>query len=622
MTDTQQAIKARIRRATIEAHRAMDRLDANALNRLKAMYKEAANDIKRHMTLFVGAGDTVPLGELESLLVQVRQRLKVLSLARDGLLGDELRAAAQLGVKPYIDALFNEYQGKQVVDETMRLLRSFIAEDGLQLSDRIWRLDRHAVETVTNAIEDAVIQGHGATQAARDLLMRGEPLPLDIKNKMGAANVDSLSKRILFELTTSGSAMDNAMRLFRTEINRAHGEAYISSSFAHPDAAGVRYMLSPAHPKPDICDLHSTANLHGLGAGVYPSREKCPWPAHPNILSYLVVVFKDEVTAADRASKETVMDALGRLSPAQQVGVLGKNKYEVFKSGQLKPNMINSQWRSVKRRIGDFKPPPVIEKPEPVKPIAKAPARSLDTMIAAGAPIATRLLQGAMVGNRLDGAKFLETLHDELKAVRPISAEAKVENTGNGAKLLRAASRLFPDDWTKEADRYGALYARFSTSRGFQVSFPKEYAGRPYRIMGMSGYAKGGEGFIQGGSFSTMVHEYAHRLQHTVPGLDDIFQDLHRRRTEGDPMKTLRSLFPGVGYDRSEIAQEDKYRNAYQGRIYSGAHYYLGKHGALEVMTMAFEDVLGGQYHRLDELVQKDREMLDLVIGVLFNYVP
>jgi hypothetical protein len=345
MTDTQQAIKARIRRATIEAHRAMDRLDANALNRLKAMYKEAANDIKRHMTLFVGAGDTVPLGELESLLVQVRQRLKVLSLARDGLLGDELRAAAQLGVKPYIDALFNEYQGKQVVDETMRLLRSFIAEDGLQLSDRIWRLDRHAVETVTNAIEDAVIQGHGATQAARDLLMRGEPLPLDIKNKMGAANVDSLSKRILFELTTSGSAMDNAMRLFRTEINRAHGEAYISSSFAHPDAAGVRYMLSPAHPKPDICDLHSTANLHGLGAGVYPSREKCPWPAHPNILSYLVVVFKDEVTAADRASKETVMDALGRLSPAQQVGVLGKNKYEVFKSGQLKPNMINSHRR-------------------------------------------------------------------------------------------------------------------------------------------------------------------------------------------------------------------------------------------------------------------------------------
>lgn len=85
---------------------------------------------------------------------------------------------------------------------------------------------------------------------------------------MNAANSASIGKTVADVLTGSGSPMDNAMRLMRTEINRAHGEAYISGALAHPDAAGVRFLLSPAHPEPDICDLHAAANLHGLGPGV------------------------------------------------------------------------------------------------------------------------------------------------------------------------------------------------------------------------------------------------------------------------------------------------------------------------------------------------------------------
>lgn len=51
----------------------------------------------------------------------------------------------------------------RITDESIRFVRTLIAEDGLQLSDRIWRLDRHARDVATNAIEMAVIQGHGAT---------------------------------------------------------------------------------------------------------------------------------------------------------------------------------------------------------------------------------------------------------------------------------------------------------------------------------------------------------------------------------------------------------------------------------------------------------------------------
>lgn len=99
------------------------------------------------------------------------------------------------------------------------------------------------------------------------------------------------------------------------------------------------------------CDLLATQNLYGLGAGVYPSIAASGWPAHPNTLSFLVVVFKDEVTAEDKAGKETSMQALDRLTPEQRRGALGVNKAEVFDQGKMSKGMIRSKWSAVKKRI-------------------------------------------------------------------------------------------------------------------------------------------------------------------------------------------------------------------------------------------------------------------------------
>lgn len=625
MADSQQAIKATIKRATIEAQRSMDKLDADGIKRVENLYKQAAEDIQKRIDLYTVIDDNIALRDMQNLLVHVRQRLDILSAARDSLLDSQLISAAKLGVQPFEQVLLTPNAANAVAADALRFVRNFVAENGLQLSDRIWRLDRQAKDYVVNAIENAVIQGYGATQAAREFLTRGEPVPLDVQNKVNMANGKKIGKEIITQLTASGSPMDNAMRLFRTEINRAHGEAYIESALSHPDAAGIRYKLSPSHPRPDICDLHSTANLYGLGPGVYPTREKCPWPAHPNILSYVEIVFKDEVSEQDKAGKETPLEALARLSPAQQIGALGKNKYELFLQGGLKEGMIKSQWRSVKRRIDipikEVKPVAPVKKPSPEKPKAKS-LLQLDDYILAGKVIADDLLDKAKLAQGYDAETFVKSLYDQLKSERSLSTPAKVETSGIGADYVRAASQVFPDDWTKLADKYGPLYVKYSTSRGGQISVSKDWAGIRYQgYLGFSGVFKGGDGFIRTGSFSTSVHEYAHRLQHAIPGLDDIFQELHGRRTDGDPLKKLRNLYPGYNYGRDEVAREDKYRSKYQGKVYSG-HPYLGKYGALEVMTMAFEDVLGGQRSRLQELIEVDREMLNLVVGLLFKYVP
>lgn len=623
MTPQQAAIK----RATINAQRQMDRLDAEVLAELQRIYEEAAADLRIRIQGFGQPGGNLALVQLQELQQQVARRLQELSAARDALMDRGMSSAVHLGVHPLtiggtgsvLSPALTDTAAMRVADEAVMFVRTFVAEDGLQLSDRIWRLDRHAKDVVTSAIELAVVEGHGAAQAARELLLRGRPLPTDIAAKVDAAQAAKVAQEAADSLMTGyGSPMDNAMRLMRTELNRAHGEAYIKGALEHPDAVGVRFKLSPAHPKHDICDLHAAANLYGLGRGVYPTRAQCPWPAHPNTLSYVEVVFKDEITDEDKEGKETPMEALERMSPMVRRGVLGKHKHEAFREGLLTQGMIKAPWSKVRQRLGKT----LVRAPRPVPQVRKGNL-PLDDMIGAGHAIADDLIKASRnSAGEVRSTVLLEKLHSALKEARPVMMQARVETHGKGADLVKAASMMFPDDWTRAADRYGPLYVRLSSARGGQVSLPKASAGRSYRnLLGFSGVARGGDGFIRTDSFSTALHEYAHRLQHVLPDLDDYFQLLHGRRTKGDALRRLRDLYPRNGYGKDEVTREDEYRHAYQGREYSGFS-YLGRHGALEVLTMAFEDVLGGQPWRLQELVEKDREMLDLVIGLLFNYVP
>ncbi|MFA6971649.1 MAG: hypothetical protein WC208_09650 [Gallionella sp.] len=604
--------QATIKRATLTAQRQVFKLDADTLEELASLYQQAADDLSSRIDSYSGPDGNISLQEMQSVLEQVYIRLKALSNERNALINKSLSTSADLGTKPFS---LSSAAAMQINHDALHFVRTFVAEDGLQLSDRIWRLDRLARDKVSNAIEMAVIQGQGATQAAREFLSRGQPVPVDLQDKINSASARKIAKETTDALLTGqGSPMDNAMRVMRTEINRAHGEAYIKGALSHPDSAGVRFLLSPGHPKHDICDLYATQNLYGLGSGVYPNRGACPWPAHPNTLSFVEVVFKDEVTAADQAGKETPLQALDRMTPAQRIGVLGVNKHQAFKDGKLTQGMIKAPWSVVQKRIGINKPVPL--------PVKKQAISGLDEYISAGRGISTDLFNRFADDDiRHNGALLLEKLHDQLRAARPMMSAAKIQNGGKGADLVKAASMMFPDDWTRAADRHGPLFAKLSAARGEYMDLSHYPPGRNFRQYGFSGVTRGGEGFIRTDRFSTAVHEYSHRLQHAIPALDDIFQTLHQRRTAKDPLERLRDLYPRINYRLDEVVRKDHYRNYYQGKIYSKAR-YLGKQGALEVMTMAFEDVLGGNAKNLEVLIEADREMFDLVVGLLFNYVP
>lgn len=352
---------AAIRRATQRAQNAMRELDAESVAELLRIYTEAADQVRARIAQATGLNDTVPLQNLRSLLSEIESIIDGLAEQRDAVLQAAIERAAELGVQPFTlqgiaavggrDAVLDSEQAQRVNQAAVRFVQTYAAEDGLTLSDRLWRLDRGAKEALTRGIEQAVVQGLSGTRAATEFIMRGEPVPDDVARRVAQARGGPLGELAGSLARRDVGAMAQAERVMRTEINRAHGEAFMAGGEGTPGRAGWRYLLSPMHPAPDICDLLSRQNLHGLGPGVYPTRAATPWPAHPNTLSFIQMVFDDEVSDADRAGKETALQALGRLTPEQRAGAVGVTKAEYFDRGLLRTGMIRSTLGSTRERL-------------------------------------------------------------------------------------------------------------------------------------------------------------------------------------------------------------------------------------------------------------------------------
>jgi len=452
---------AAIRRATFAAHKDIEQLDAAALQDLQRIYRQAAADLTDRIQSHAGPDGNLALQEMRSALAQVEGRLRDLGQARDAMLEGNLVKAAQLGTRPFtaaagVEAVVSTPGSMAIANEALTFVRNFIAADGLQLSDRLWRLDRGTRDAIVNTIEQAVIQGHGASRAALDLLATGAGVPADVQAKIKAASAAGISKAVQERMLADqeGGALYNAQRIMRTELNRAHGEAYMLSGDDHPDFGAWQYLLSPAHPKPDICDLLSTQNLYGLGAGCYPDRETLPWPAHPNTLSFVVIKFQDEITDADRQGKETPMQALARLKPEQRVGVLGKKKNQVYKDGDLKQGMIRAPWKAVKIRAGDRKV---------VTPLPRSPRPAIEK--AQRLPVATAALKGLAAKLRFPGITL-----DQAKSIA----------AGLQAVLGPYGFRVGTLGWTSKGEDAFGLYThyRFGHQPGLNDSLriQKNYA--------------------------------------------------------------------------------------------------------------------------------------------------
>lgn len=156
------------------------------------------------------------------------------------------------------------------------------SRDGLRLSDRIWQKGETARNAIRDIIQDAVATGQDAVKTARLLeqYVRTDARTL-------AKNYPNMMKRMAGRIP--GDLSYEALRLARTETTAAFGEGTVAAAQVSPSYRGMKWVLSKAHPAPDICDLLAAADS-GLGPGVYPPGEEPMYPAHPNELCTLVPV--------------------------------------------------------------------------------------------------------------------------------------------------------------------------------------------------------------------------------------------------------------------------------------------------------------------------------------------
>lgn len=219
--------------------------------------------------------------------------------------------------------------------------------------------------------------------------------------------------------------------------------------------------------------------------------------------------------------------------------------------------------REISRRTTTL-PPPIgeqlarqAEQIPPPPPPAAVP-RTLDEYIEHGRARVDALLERARDEQRTRAAAvpelFQPRLLESLHAERGTRTPALLANRGRGAQMTRAASQRFPDAWTAAADAHGRLFAQYRQGCAFQVTVPTGLRDRRGRYE-----LYGGDGYLQVSHVGNAVHEYAHRLQHALPGLDAFFQELHVRRTANDPLRRLRDLVAHCGYDSREVTREDHF---------------------------------------------------------------
>jgi len=148
---------------------------------------------------------------------------------------------------------------------------------GLFLSDRIWEQGEKFRNTMRDIIQEAVATGQDAVKTARML----QQYVRQGKSTL-AANYPNMMERMRGRIPKD--ICYEALRLARTEMTAVFGEGTLAAARMSPSYIGMKYVLSHNHPMPDICDNITSANLYGLGPGVYPPGEEPPYPFHPSCL--------------------------------------------------------------------------------------------------------------------------------------------------------------------------------------------------------------------------------------------------------------------------------------------------------------------------------------------------
>ena len=98
-------------------------------------------------------------------------------------------------------------------------------------------------------------------------------------------------------------------RIARTEVANTYHLAIIKQTEEDEFVIGYKWELSPAHERPDICDVYASVNF-GLGKGVWPKKRVPRRKAHPHCTCLLIPVEGLKEEAVKKERKLTLKEAI------------------------------------------------------------------------------------------------------------------------------------------------------------------------------------------------------------------------------------------------------------------------------------------------------------------------
>lgn len=212
-----------------------------------------------------------------------------LAVYQEKFLKPQISKAANLQEQEGANPVF-EPQLQAIIDAATQ----HIYADGMNLSTRIWRLDRETRQGIQRTLMAGVQESKSAWQIAQDLeqfLGANRDCPRWTSTRLYRLPKTEIAAGNRLGLK-SGSECDgqgvayNALRLARTELQAVHHQATSNLMMAQPWVEQERIVISGAHPKADICDDIANGGPYAKGT--------IRLPLHPNCLCFAVAILQDE----------------------------------------------------------------------------------------------------------------------------------------------------------------------------------------------------------------------------------------------------------------------------------------------------------------------------------------
>lgn len=208
--------------------------------------------------------------QLQAIKNRVDQDLNVFEQQYSVITHDGVTGTASLIIERN-GQIFIEAEGtKKLVDllhdKVLTQIFQYKENDGLILSDRIWKLTQEAKADITARLSQGILLGESHAKVAKDLRQY---------------------------IIGNGGMRYKTERLTLTEMAKSYQVAnQMSTEQMRQDSEYMWYEkweLSPAHINPDVCDLIAGDDSEGEGEGIYKTAPDRP---HPGCYCYIYPVYR------------------------------------------------------------------------------------------------------------------------------------------------------------------------------------------------------------------------------------------------------------------------------------------------------------------------------------------